>query len=87
VLQRTVTVVNKLGLHARPAAKVAQTASRFTAEVRLRYGDLMANAKSILGVMALAVRCGDVLTLEADGPDAQAALEALAELFAGGFGE
>lgn len=84
---RIVKVVNKLGLHARPASKLRQTASRFACDVRIRYGDVVCDAKSVLGVLTLAAPFGSELTLEAEGEDAQACLDALAALFASGFGE
>ena len=81
------TVVNKLGLHARPSAALTQTATRFKSEVFVTKGSRRVNGKSIMGVMMLAAARGAVLTLEANGPDEDAALAALAELIASGFGE
>lgn len=85
--QQQVTIVNKLGLHARPSAALTQTASRFKAEVWLTKGTRRVNGKSIMGVMMLAAARGAQLTIEANGPDEDAALAALVELVAGGFGE
>lgn len=85
--QIAVTVVNELGLHARPAAKVAQLAGRFASNVVVERDGLRANAKSILGLLTLACPRGSQLIVEAEGADADAALNALAELFASGFGE
>lgn len=82
---RTVTVVNERGIHARPASKLAQLAGRFAADVEIRNGTMRANAKSVLGVMTLAAGVGSTLELEATGADAEAALDALAGLFARGF--
>ena len=82
-----VTVVNKLGLHARPSAKVTQLASKFESEVWMSKGARRINAKSIMGVMMLAAARGSTLVIEADGPDGQAAVDALAGLVAAGFGE
>jgi len=84
---RIVKVVNELGLHARPASKLTQTASRYGCEVRIRHGDVVCDAKSVLGVLTLAAPHGSELVLEAEGDDAAACLDALAELFAHGFNE
>ncbi len=80
-------MVNKLGLHARPSAKVTQLASKFDSEVWMSKGARRINAKSIMGVMMLAAAKGSTLVIEADGPDEQAAVDALAGLVAAGFGE
>jgi phosphocarrier protein HPr len=82
-----VTVVNKLGLHARPSAKITQLASKFASEVWMSKGTRRINAKSIMGVMMLAAAKGSTLVIEAEGPDEQAAVDALAGLVAAGFGE
>ena len=84
---REVTIVNKLGLHARAAAKLVTTASGFAADIRLRRGEREVNGKSIMGVMMLAVSQGTTVELLADGEDADAALDALAALIADRFGE
>ncbi len=81
------TIVNKLGLHARPSAALTQTATRFKSDVWLTKGARRVNGKSIMGVMMLAAARGAVLTIEADGPDEDEALAALATLVASGFGE
>jgi phosphocarrier protein len=80
-------VPNPLGLHARAAARFVQAASRFTAMVRVSCGDQTVDGKSILGILLLAAGRGSTLTIDADGPDAQAAVEGLATLVASGFGE
>jgi len=85
--ERDVRVVNSLGLHARPAAQFVRMASGFRSDVTLRRGDLAVNGKSIMGVMMLAAECGSTLTISTTGDDAEQALEALAGLVAGGFGE
>lgn len=84
---REVTIVNKLGLHARAAAKLVTTASGFAADIRLRRGEREVNGKSIMGVMMLAASQGTAVELLADGEDADAALDALAALIADRFGE
>ena len=85
--ERTVTIVNQVGLHARPAAQIVKLASGFKSDITLARDDLEVNAKSIMGVMMLAAERGAQLRLCAEGPDAEAALHALAALIADGFGE
>ena len=85
--ERTVEILNRNGLHARPAAEVVKTAARFQASITIVRDDVEVNGKSIMGVMMLAAECGSAITIRADGPDADAALEALAALVAGRFGE
>lgn len=82
-----VIVVNRLGLHARPSAKVTAAAGRFRAEVWLSRNTRKVNAKSIMGVMMLAAARGSTLVVEAEGPDADQAVAALVELIGSGFGE
>ena len=85
--QQEVEIVNKLGIHARPAAEIVKTSSRFKSAITIIRDDLEVNAKSIMGVMMLAAEQGASITLRAEGPDADAALDALAALIAGKFGE
>ncbi len=85
--ERTVTIVNKNGVHARPAAEIVKTAGKFASNVTIVRDDLEVNGKSIMGVMMLAAECGAQITLRATGDDAEAAVEALAELVASRFGE
>ena len=85
--QAEAVVVNKLGLHARPSAKLTATAGRFRAEVWLSRGARRVNAKSIMGVMMLAAACGSTVVVEADGPDEQEAVQTITALIADGFGE
>jgi phosphocarrier protein len=80
-------IVNKLGLHARPAAQLVTVASKYESEVFFIKGDLRVNGKSIMGVMMLAAEQGSELTVEADGSDEEAAVAALLEVIANGFGE
>lgn len=87
MVERTVTIVNRQGLHARPAAEIVKLTSKFESEVTLVRDDLEVNGKSIMGVMMLAAEQGASLRLRADGPDAEQALEALAALIANKFGE
>jgi phosphocarrier protein len=80
-------IVNKLGLHARASAKLTQLASAYQAEIWLSRSGRRVNAKSIMGVMMLAAGKGSRILIEADGPDAQQALDALLALIADRFGE
>jgi phosphocarrier protein len=80
-------IVNKLGLHARAAAKLTHVASGFQSEIWLSRSGRRVNAKSIMGVMMLAAGRGTTVHLEAEGPDAVAALRALTALIAERFGE
>lgn len=84
---REIEVVNKLGLHARPAGKIVEVASSFGSTVELSLAGKSVNAKSIMGVMLLAASCGTKLQAVAEGEDAEAALDALQALFASRFGE
>lgn len=82
-----VEIVNKLGLHARPAAEIVKTAARFASDITLIRDDLEVNGKSIMGVMMLAAEFGSTITLRADGPDEDQVLDALAAVVANKFGE
>ncbi len=82
-----VIVTNKLGLHARPSARLTQLATSFASEVWLTGKGRRINAKSIMGVMMLAASQGSELLLEVNGDDEDQAIEALTALFAGGFDE
>lgn len=85
--QRDVEIINKLGLHARAAAKLTQTAGQFQSEVWLTRNGRRVNGKSIMGVMMLAANKGSVLGIETAGPDEEAALDALSQLIGDKFGE
>ena len=85
--QREVRIENRNGLHARPAAEIVKTASRFKSEVTIRRDDMEVNGKSIMGVMMLAAEYGTTLRLRANGEDAEQAVEAIAALVASRFGE
>jgi len=87
VIERQATIVNQEGLHARPAARIVKLASTFTSEIELAKDGLDVNGKSIMGVIMLAAECGSSITIRADGPDAEQAVQALSELVASGFGE
>ena len=85
--QREVEIQNKLGLHARAAAKLTQTAAKFAADVWLSRNGRRVNAKSVMGVMMLAAGRGSRIAIETQGADADAALEAIAALVNDKFGE
>ncbi|MFT0851044.1 HPr family phosphocarrier protein [Achromobacter sp. F4_2707] len=82
-----IVISNKLGLHARAAAKLTQVAGRFKSEVYIARGNQRVNAKSIMGVMMLAAGLGITVTVDAEGPDENEALEAIQLLFENKFGE
>ena len=84
---RHVTIPNKYGLHARPAAELVKLASRFKADVWVGKEDLEVNGKSIMGVLMLAAERGSTLAIRAAGEDAEDAVNALAALVGSGFGE
>ena len=85
--QLTVELVNRLGLHARAAAKFVHAASRFSSQVLVRHNDEEVNGKSILGLLLLAAPLGSSLTVTATGPDEDAALAAIDKLIKERFGE
>jgi phosphocarrier protein HPr len=85
--ERTVQIVNRNGLHARPAAEIVKLAARFTSDITIVKDDLDVNGKSIMGVMMLAAEHGSSITFRAEGPDADQALDALAALVGNKFGE
>ncbi len=85
--ERSVQIVNKHGLHARPAAEMVKAASRFTSDITISRDDLEVNGKSIMGVMMLAAEFGSSITLRATGSDADQALDALVTLVTSRFGE
>lgn len=87
MFERTVTINNPTGLHARPAAMFVQAASKFKAKITVSRDGRVADAKSIVGIMTLGARRGSEVLLRAEGDDAQAAVESLAALIEGGFGE
>ena len=87
MIERQVTIINAHGIHARPSAEIVKLAAKFTAQIMLSKDELEVNGKSIMGVMMLAAECGSIVTIRADGADAEAAIEALAALIAGKFGE
>ncbi len=85
--ERDVKILNKLGIHARPAAEIVKAAGKFKSNITIVRDDLEVNAKSIMGVMMLAAECGATVTLRATGEDADGAVDALAAVIAAKFGE
>lgn len=81
------TILNKLGIHARPAAQFVKTANRFQSEIRVEKDGEEVDGKSIMGLMMLAAGHGSVIIVTADGEDAEAALSAIADLIARKFEE
>ena len=84
---RSVTVANKLGLHARAAARFVHLASGFRSQVKVSRGSHTIDGKSIMGILLLAAAAGTVLTVSTTGDDEQEALDALCSFVAAGFGE
>lgn len=84
---RNFTIVNRLGLHARAAAVLVKTASRFASEVIINKEDMEVNGKSIMGILLLAAPKGSVIRLMIEGSDEELAMQQLAELIESGFGE
>jgi phosphocarrier protein HPr len=84
---KQLTVLNKLGLHARPCALLAKTAGCFKSSITLTHNNHSVDAKSILGLMTMAVPAGTTLTITTEGPDEVSAVKDIAALFANKFGE
>ena len=87
MIQREAEIINKLGLHARASARLTQLAGQFKSNIWLIRNDKRVNAKSIMGVMMLAAAKGTTINIEIDGPDEEAAMQALAGLIANYFEE
>jgi phosphocarrier protein HPr len=87
MIKKTLNIINKLGLHARASAKLTKLAGSFKSEVFISRNDRRVNAKSIMGVMMLAAGLGSQVELEIDGPDEEAAMQALTALVNEKFGE
>ena len=84
---RGVEIVNRLGLHAREAVTLVELSNKYEAEITIARDDLEVNAKSIMGILMLAAAKGSTIRVRAEGPDAEAAVAAIAELVANRFGE
>lgn len=87
MIEKKVTVQNKLGLHARPAALLVQTAARFDADIRVSKDEIEVNAKSVMGLLMLAAENGSQLGIAVDGRDESAAMQAIEQLFQNKFDE
>ena len=87
MIRQELTIINKLGLHARAATKLAQTAGRFASTVRCGHSGKLVDGKSVMAVMLLAASKGTELTFEVDGNDEQEAMDTITELVADYFGE
>jgi phosphocarrier protein HPr len=87
LIARDIEIKNKLGLHARAAAKLVHVAARFKAEIKIRKGDEEVDGKSILGILLLAAGKGSVVTIKADGEDERAAIDAIEKLIDSKFDE
>ena len=86
-VERSVQILNKNGLHARPAAEIVKAAARFKSDITITRDDIEVNGKSIMGVMMLAAECGSTIVLRATGADAAEAVAAIEALVHGKFGE
>jgi phosphocarrier protein len=84
---RSFTIVNRLGLHARAAAQLVQTANQFSSEINLVKDDIEVNGKSIMGILLLAAPQGTELAVIVEGDDEQQAMDVIAKLIEAGFGE
>ena len=87
MIQRSVTIINEKGLHARASAKLAKLALTLPATVNLCHAGETADARSIMDLLCLGASCGDAVALSAEGDGASEALESVLELFMTGFGE
>ncbi len=87
MLSRNVKIINKLGMHARPAALLTKTANLFGCKITITKNGKTIDAKSILAVMTLAAKCGEEITITADGSGEAVALDSLVSLVTSRFGE
>ena len=87
MIERAVTVVNELGLHARAAARFVHLATRFESQIRVGRNARVMDGKSIMGILLLAAARGTTITISAQGADEDVAVDALVDLVASGFGE
>lgn len=87
MVRKVVTVTNPTGLHARPAALFVQTAGKFTSKIWIAKAEKKVNAKSIIGLMSLAINQGTNIEIEAEGEDEQLAVKELIDLIVSGFKE
>jgi len=85
--EKEVKIINRAGLHTRPASMIVKTAAKFNSDIYINNNGYTVNAKSIIGVMTLAASIGTNLIIRAEGKDEKEAVEALVELISQGFGE
>ena len=85
-ITKELTLVNKYGMHVRPAGALAKACQKYACDVTVANAGVSVSGKSVLGLMTLEAPCGTVLTVTAEGPDAEDALDAIEELFANRFG-
>ena len=85
--ETTITITHEVGLHARPAALFVQRAKQFTSDIRVKFGETVANAKSIMSILTLGVNQGGVITIYAQGEDEDKAIAGLIELVENNFQE
>jgi len=86
-VEKEITIINKYGLHARPAMQVVQLAQKYSSNIEVAKDALKVDAKSSMSVMRLAATKGTMLKISANGDDAQQAVDAITELISNGFGE
>ena len=87
MVERTITVINSLGIHARPASLIVQTAGRFRSDIQIVKDGIVADAKSIMNVMMLAAAYNTTITIRCDGEDEAGAADAVVRLFENKFNE
>jgi len=87
MVEKTIEITNPSGLHARPAALFVQTAGKFTSNIWIKVGEKKVNAKSIMGLISLAVSKGTLITIIAEGEDEEQAVNEIIDLVTSGFGE
>ena len=87
MVSKDFTITNKMGLHMRPAQVLVGEMNKFSSTVNIRFGGKDINAKGVMGLMAACIKCGAQITVECDGADEQAALDAASALIESGFGE
>lgn len=87
MIEKTIKIINPTGLHARPAALFVQTAGKYTSNIWIKYGTKKVNAKSIMGLMSLAIPKGASIIIGAEGEDEELAIKELEDLIISGLGE
>lgn len=87
MIEKNLTIINKAGMHTRPASMLVKIASKYKSDFYIIKDGYSINAKSIIGVMTLAAECGSTVTLKFDGPDEEKASQEIIKYFEDGFGE